>query len=333
MHDIDFVITWVDGSDPAWIAEREKYRKDSGDQRAERFRDWGLLRYWFRSVEKYAPWVRKIHFVTWGHVPEWLDTSHPKLHIVKHEDFIPPEYLPTFNSHTIELNLHRIEGLAEHFVYFNDDVFLTKETPPEFFFKDGLPRACFGLEAIYFASNSIGWISGSNLAVINDHFHMSAVLKQFWRKMLSPRNGMRKVLKTCLMAVCCDWFPGFFHWHLSFAFLRSTFDEIWHEAYDILDETCRCHFREKTNVSPNLMNDWQLAKGTFMPLRSRYGHCYHLTDRRVKSLSMALREKKYFVICINDMDRLSDPSVSFQKILQTFNEILPASSTFENGNF
>ena len=115
--DIDIVVTWVDGSDPEWLKERARYSGTPVELSDVRFRDWGLMRYWFRGIEKYAPWVRKIHFVTWGHLPDWLDTTNPKLHIVKHTDFIPAEYLPTFNSHTIELNLHRIEGLAEQFIY------------------------------------------------------------------------------------------------------------------------------------------------------------------------------------------------------------------------
>ena len=95
---IDFVITWVDGNDPKWQEAKEKTLIAQGlgghiDGRKERYRDWDNLQYWFRGVEKYAPWVRKIHFVTWGHVPEWLNVDHPKLHIVKHEDFIPKEFL------------------------------------------------------------------------------------------------------------------------------------------------------------------------------------------------------------------------------------------------
>ncbi len=33
------------------------------------------------------------------------------------------EYLPVFNSQTIETVLHRVPNLAEYFVYFNDDFF------------------------------------------------------------------------------------------------------------------------------------------------------------------------------------------------------------------
>ena len=114
---IDFVVTWVDDRDPAWRKERAKYSQDRGtDNREERYRDWELLKYWFRGVEKYAPWVRKIHFITWGHLPAWLDTSNPKLHIVKHEDYISKEYLPLFNCNPLEICLHKIEGLSENAV-------------------------------------------------------------------------------------------------------------------------------------------------------------------------------------------------------------------------
>ena len=108
-----------------------------------RYRDWDNLQYWFRCVEKYCPWVRKIHIVTCGHFPEFLVKEHPKLNFVTHDQIIDAACLPTFSSHVIEINLHKIESLAEHFVYFNDDMFITQPLLPEFFFREGLP--CDGL--------------------------------------------------------------------------------------------------------------------------------------------------------------------------------------------
>lgn len=92
--EIDFVITWVDGNDPDWQKQKMEYSmqpdlSQKQDDRKERYRDWDLLRYWFRGVERFAPWVRRIHFVTWGHLPSWLNKEHPKLNIVNHKDFIP----------------------------------------------------------------------------------------------------------------------------------------------------------------------------------------------------------------------------------------------------
>ena len=61
--------------------------------------------------------------MTWGHLPDWLNIEHPKLNIVKHQDLYSRKIFATFSSHTIEMNLHRIEGLAEQFIYTNDDIF------------------------------------------------------------------------------------------------------------------------------------------------------------------------------------------------------------------
>ena len=103
MEEIDFVITWVDGQDEAWRREKARYVSDSKkvDAGEERYRDWELLKFWFRGVEKFAPWVRKVHFITWGHLPKWLDTNHPRLHIVRHEDYIPQEFLPVLDRKSV----------------------------------------------------------------------------------------------------------------------------------------------------------------------------------------------------------------------------------------
>ena len=149
MEKIDFVVTWVDGSDREWLAQKRKYLDAAssvsssiagGEANADcRYRDCGLLKYWFRAVEKFAPWANRVFFVTCGQKPDWLDESNPKLRLVNHEDYIPAEYLPTFHSDTIELNLHRIPDLSERFVLFNDDTFLLRPSTPDQFFHGGLP--------------------------------------------------------------------------------------------------------------------------------------------------------------------------------------------------
>ena len=72
---IDFVITWVDGNDPEWLEEKRQYdgtikNSKNTDNNLNRYRDMGILKYWFRGVEKYAPWVNKIHFVVWKNIPD-----------------------------------------------------------------------------------------------------------------------------------------------------------------------------------------------------------------------------------------------------------------------
>ena len=136
MSKIDFVIPWVDGSNLEWCKQKNEYSPSQETDCGEnRYRDMGLLRYWFRAVETYAPWVNKVHFITWGHLPQWLNTDCKKLNIVNHKDYIPEKYLPVFSSHPIELNIHRIKGLSEQFVYFNDDMFLNGRVEENFFEK------------------------------------------------------------------------------------------------------------------------------------------------------------------------------------------------------
>lgn len=141
---VDVVYTWVDSGDPAWQAEfAREVSQDGGDGQAtsrssSRFASRDELRYSLRSLAAYAGWFRHIYIVTNGQVPSWLDTTDPRIRVVRHDEIFPdPTDLPTFNSHAIEACLHRIPGLSEHYLYFNDDVFLARPLRPEHFFTAG----------------------------------------------------------------------------------------------------------------------------------------------------------------------------------------------------
>jgi hypothetical protein len=143
MHKIDIVYLWVDGSDKKWLAEKNKWLKKLGyaipEHRGvtsdERYRDNGELKYSFRSVAENAPWVNHIYIITgFGQIPKWLNTKHPKITIVPHEQIIPADALPTFNSTAIEMCIPNIPNLSEHFVIMNDDIFINKKLYPSFFF-------------------------------------------------------------------------------------------------------------------------------------------------------------------------------------------------------
>ncbi len=139
-EDVDAVYTWVDGSDPAFQTEFSRHAAaSSGEREAGRYRDNGELRFSLRALLRFAPWVRRIHILTNGQAPSWLDRSHPRIHLVTHAEVFPqPECLPTFNSNSIEMCLHRIPGLSRRFVYFNDDVFLGRSVQAgDFFPKEG----------------------------------------------------------------------------------------------------------------------------------------------------------------------------------------------------
>lgn len=137
---IDVVYTWVDSSDPKWQAKFSHFigrptKTTHGSELRYLSRD--ELRYSIRSVLKYAPWVRNIYIVTDDQRPDWFIGS-DRIRIVDHREIFPdPSVLPVFNSHAIESCLHRIPGLSERFIYFNDDVFLGQPTSPNDFFSRG----------------------------------------------------------------------------------------------------------------------------------------------------------------------------------------------------
>ena len=141
--DIDLVYLWVNGSDPVWMAKRDAFIGKPTERQENckgRYADSGDLKYSLRSVEMYAPWIRKIFIVTDNQVPEWLDTSNPRVQIVDHKDIMPTEALPCYNSAVIEQFIYRIPGLAEHFLYATDDVYFNQPvTPATFFGADGYP--------------------------------------------------------------------------------------------------------------------------------------------------------------------------------------------------
>lgn len=139
---VDAVYTWVDGADPVWAARKaEFWRLTNPGQYHEsaanpsRYASHGELRYSLRSLEYYADWIRHVYIITDGQVPHWLDVDNPRITVVDHKDiFSDPAALPTFNSHAIEAQLHHIDGLSEHFVYLNDDVFFGRPVNADLFY-------------------------------------------------------------------------------------------------------------------------------------------------------------------------------------------------------
>ncbi|WP_167140432.1 stealth family protein [Diaminobutyricimonas sp. TR449] len=139
--DIDLVFSWVDGSSEEFQRARAKrmasYVVGDGDDSEARFRQIDELKYALRSVNMYAPWIRRIFIATDSPTPSWLD-EHPRVTVVRSEEFFQnPDALPTHNSHAVESQLHHIPGLAEHFLYSNDDMFFGRPVRPEMFFSPG----------------------------------------------------------------------------------------------------------------------------------------------------------------------------------------------------
>lgn len=328
-YPIDIVIPWVDDSDPKWQEQRLQYKAGHNvDNSSARYRDWDIFQYWFRSIEKNAPWVRKIHLITFGHLPPWLNIDHPKLHIVNHKDYIPEEYLPTFSSHTIELNLHRIPGLAEHFLYFNDDVYLAKETVPEDFFKEGLPcdSAILGVVKNTDVENFMPYIMLNMMALVNMHFSQRCVLKNNLKKWFHPCYG--KYLLNNLYLSPWSSFIGFRNFHNCTGFLKSTFEEVWNLFPDILDRTCRNRFRSREDVNQYLFRYWQLLKGDFYPITPSSAYLT-IGSEDISLVLNYFKNKKYRVVCINDDPMGFDFETEQKKLVDILRDCFPKKSFFE----
>lgn len=333
---IDFVVTWLDPFDPEWQKAYATYSPNAkGDISKARFRDMDIFRYWFRSVEMYAPWVHKVYLITNGKFPDWINKNNPKLELVKHEDYMPKDCLPTFNSCAIELHMHKIKGLSEHFVYFNDDVFLVSPTSPNYYFKDGLPcdtnkETCFNVP-IYTTEDKFGtWMSVlADIGIINSHFNRWKTVLQAPQKWFGPHLGIKGLLMSGLLSKQ-RLFVGFSNYHLEQPFLKSIFGEVWEKEPKFMNASCS-RFREEITANPYIFRYWQLAKNLFYPKNRNGKYFFLIKEGCLKDIQSAVNNDKYKSICLNDSSLCSEED--YQIISKGLKKILgqrfPNKSSFE----
>lgn len=340
MDKIDFVLPWVDGSDPRWLAEKRRYANAGeamarGDEDANadcRYRDCGLLRYWFRAVEKFAPWVNRVFFVTCGQKPEWLEDGNPRLRLVNHSDYIPAEFLPTFHSNAIELNLHRIHDLSERFVLFNDDVFLLRPVQPAFFFRKGLPviPCDLGIPRWIGCSNT-SRIALNNSGVLKAGLDVNRLVRRnIWKFANIRALGLARAAKNLVsFAVNRVYIAGTFG-HIAQPHLKSTFEEIWRVNPQVLERTSRSRFRTDDCVSQWLASAWDMVSGRFCPANEkRLGTFVTLTERTLEQACGQIRRRACSELCLNDKGSNAEPERCFAEVARAFASILPEKSAFE----
>lgn len=321
MNEIDFVVLWVDSSDLEWQKNRQKYSPDKNDDVSNiRYRDWDNLKYWFRAVEKHAPWVRRIHLVTCGQVPEWLNTNAPKLQLVNHADYMPIEALPSFNSNAIEIGMYRIPGLAEKFVYFNDDIFLTNDVTEDYFFHEGIPTDTAGLTRppSPIEGDTFSHIISNTIRLINQNFDKKKVICSNFTKWFKP--SYKKTLLRTLLNLTHIQESGFVIPHLSTAYLRSDFIRVWEKYESLLRETEFHRFRNTNDLTHFLFRCWRLCEGRYYP-RAIKGRYFGVDSISVaKKAAKAILRGSYPEICINDCYTGND----FIKVKNIINSALEA---------
>lgn len=335
---IDFVITWVDGNDPHWKKEKAFYEKQfhqttsevQMDGRDVRYRDYELLRYWFRGVERYAPWVRNVHFVTWGHLPAWLDTEHPKLHIVEHKAIIPEKYLPTYNSNVIEIYLDRIEGLSEQFVYFNDDIFPMRELSPNDFFRKGLPCDMLAFQPVVANPDNpvMSHVLLNNSLVLAKYFRKRENVKQQPGKYFHPGYPLM-YLGYNFLELAFPRYTGLYSIHGAYVFRKEIFHQVWERERAALENLSTHRFRQDSDLNLYLFREWQKLTGAFYPRNVERDLAYFdLADDNRRLLTQVRRPKRKMV-CINDANREIDFARTKGELAAAFRAHFPERSSFE----
>lgn len=335
MHDkyiyndkIDFVVTWVDSTDPDWISDKMQYLDTNvNNNNNVRYRNWDTLRYWFRGVEQYAPWVHKIFFITYGHIPKWLNVNNPKLRIVKHSEYIPREYLPTFNSHVIENYMHLIPDLGNQFVYFNDDMFLIRSTLPTDFFRHGKPCDSFVINALTGDFGGITDIQCHDVAVINKYFDKKEVMKRQWKKIFCLKNRSYNLRTIALL----PWkhFTGFFDLHVAQSLLKTSMEIVWEKEPELMLLSSRDKFRSNSGVNHWVFRYWQLVTGQFVPRDIRFSKFYYLQDDNKKMIHDIYNDKNIKMICINDNEEIENLENTYQQQIEMFKKMFPQKCSFE----
>ena len=289
---MDAVILYVDCADPEWQAEYTKFLGES--IQANRYRDWGTLPYLLRGIDKYLPFVEQVHLVvsSESQVPEWVDRE--KVHIVLHEDIIPKAFLPTFNSCTIELFIPYIDGLAEEFLYFNDDFFVINPCDPDLFFKDGRPQVQLKQRSLKSLDNT------------------------FRRQCLTSTNVARSALG---LPEDSDVYLRVPHWPSPMK--KSLCLEVWERERERI-ESGISPLRSPDNCNQYLFLDYMYLGGSADNVMLPY---VYLETDQIDEICYALKNSDAKEICIND-SRYGDFE-DRKKLIRAFSEKFPGQSRFE----
>ena len=282
---VDAVYLWVDGGDPAWQARKAAALSalagagdtvvEPGAVADERFRDGGELRYSLRSLAAYAPWVRRVFLVTDGQLPGWLDRDAAGLTLVDHRElFGDAGRLPTFNSHAIGARLHHIEGLAEHYLYLNDDVFFGRDVTPAAFFEAG------GLSKFFLSRTSLGFADDTHRPA-----HESA------------RRNVADLLERDFGRT-----PANIFYHSPVPQRRSTMAELERRYPDEFARTWSNQFRSHTDIEPNswLHHYYGYLTGRAVPASISYTYAELGRPEARPRLTRLARTRDRDVFCIND---------------------------------
>ena len=294
---IDLVVPFLNPESKSWQEEYKKYSSQQGIKGANRFRDWGTMKYFLRGVEQNCPWFRKIHLILFDEsmVPDWLNTDNPKLHIVFHRDYIPSKYLPTFSSSVIEMFIHKIPGLADNFIYSCDDMLFMKPIPEDTFFKNDKPV--------------------SPLKQVNKQ-----LLNEFddWCKI--ENNNYKLEQKLLGKLLVCN------HPHFQIAFNKVFIEFVWSKLEkDFEAGLSHSKFRNKFENQIWIFDDLQRLTGNAIIDQDIFKNAKYFWTNTGDFTCFDDKN----IICLNDTDFVTNYEDVMNKFIKWMNNKLPNKSSFE----
>ena len=329
---IDFVVTWVNNHDKVWQRKKFKYEQKQPKSRQKdeiaqnRYRDFGLFKYWFRSIEQNSSWVNKIYIVTDRQIPDFLSLDNPKVKIIDHSEIIDNRFLPTFDSNTIDWNLFKIPGLSEHFVHFNDDVFINREVQPDdFFSKDGKARDTVG-QSVIMPIEGYDHTLVNNTMKINQLVNKRDVLKHERKQFFSFKQGLPIFVLNVLLSI----FPRFtrlYDAHTAYSFIKSDMEAAYNQLKPELIENFSEKFRTSDDYSIQFVRYYQIILG-HVNARSMYFGQTANTDNPKKTGELLFGHKKAKITNVNDTKDATESDL--KQIVELFNHRFPQASDFEH---
>lgn len=306
---IDIVYTWVNGADPDWQDAFRATAAAMGRSVEEvaldpaRYHSRDELRYSLRSVWAYCGWIRQIWIVTAGQRPEWLGDD-PRIRVVDHSDILPASALPTFNSHAIEAALHRIDGLTEQFVYFNDDMLVARSLRPETFFTaNGLPLV---------------FQSGARVPGMEDEHSLAVDTgARRGRELLQEHFGRVVTGKP---------------YHSPYPLSRSAMFDMEEQFADVVCSTQHSRFRSSSDLSTaaSFAQHYALATGRAVlgDINNEYVNVE--SGRLGWHLDRIRLDTRLATYCINETHRDgADHTEREQRIIDFFDDMLPIAAPWE----
>ncbi|TQC44641.1 sugar phosphotransferase [Rhodococcus sp. WS4] len=310
--DVDLVFSWVDGSSAEFQAQRAKrmqnYVVGEGDDSAARFRQIDELKYALRSVHMYAPWIRRIFVATDSDRPAWL-ADDPRVTFVPSEEFFADtSVLPTHNSQAVECQLHHIPGLAEHFLYSNDDMFFGRSVGPQMFFSPG------GVTMFIEATTRIGL--GHN----DDERSGFENAARVNRRLLQDRFGL---MTTRHLE------------HAATPLRKSVMEEMEKEFPDEFAATAASTFRASSNISVtnSLYHYYALMSGrAVVQTAARVKYVDTTMKSGLRDMDSLLAKRSMDFFCLNDGSAPEiDLELRTRKVTQFLENYFPIAAPWETG--